>query len=114
MGQDFISVPRRRYVCVFEKPKPNYTIKVPEVEFEAKGDEEAYRYVIEEILGKGGGFEALASLVLSRVAGDNGSGARIPMMRWRPGPGWEFVDGRQGTLYEAPPNRTPWYGDKKS
>lgn len=112
MGQDFLAPPMRRYICTFETPKPTYTFKVPEVEFEAKGDDEAYRYVIDEILTKGGGFQAVASLLLSRVAGNNGAEARIPLMRWRPGPGWEFADGREGTLYEAPPRHTPWYGEK--
>lgn len=114
MGQDFLVSPKRRYVCTFEKPMPTYTFKVPEVEFEAKGDDEAYRYVIDEILGKSGGFQAVASLVLSRVAGDNGTDTRIPLMRWRPGPGWAFVDGREPSLYEAPPKHASWYGEKKS
>lgn len=114
MGQNFIGVPSRRYVCVFGRPKPTYTVKIPEVEFEAKGDEEAYRYVIDEIIHKGGGSEALESLTLYHLSGDNGSSSRVPMMRWRPGPGWDFTDGRQGSLYEAPPTHTPWYGKGKS
>lgn len=112
MGQDFLAPPKRRYVCVFETPRPGYTFKVPEIEFEAVGDDEAYRYVIDEILGKGEGFKAVASLVLTRVAGSNGTDTRVPLMRWRPGPGWDFVDGRQGSLYEAPPKHSPWYGEK--
>jgi len=114
MGQDFLVPPKRRYICTFETPRPTWTFKVPEVEFEAIGDDEAYRHVIEEILTRSGGYDAVQTLILSRAAGDNGSAVKVPLMRWRRGPGWEFMDGRQGSLYEAPPSHSPWYGEKKS
>jgi len=79
-----------RYCAIFQEFRPGRTARVPELEFDAERDEDAYRFVIDEILNRQGGGGALRALLLVQV---DPSG-RIPLMLWKPETGWSFADGR--------------------
>jgi len=99
------------YICIFEGTQPGWRLMGPDrVEFYAADDAAAYRHVIDHILGKERGAEALTTLRLERLLAN---GKPCEMMRWRRGPGWEFVDDRPSAVIEDHPPRTPWYSDRR-